>query len=69
MKLTRDMAIFDDNLRNGVKLVGYALGFTLTIAMQIGCVISAFIFSTPHYSLGSRHRRTCLEPKQLIHRK
>jgi len=69
MKLTRDMAIFDDHVAIGVKMTGYALGFALTIAMHIGRVTSAFIFSTPHYSLGSRHKSTCLGAKRLIHGK
>ena len=46
MKLTRDMAIFDDHLPIGVKLLGYALGFALTIAVHIGRMIRKLPFQT-----------------------
>jgi hypothetical protein len=65
MKLTRDMAIFDDNLPFGVKLLGYALGFTLKIAVLIDRMISAFFFSIPYYKPGSRQRSPWLKPQRL----
>ncbi len=69
MKLTRDMAIFDDKLPLGVKLVGYALGFTLTVAVHIDRVISASNLFAPYHKSGWRHRSACLELKQLSRRK
>jgi len=59
------MAIFDDNLPISVKLMGYALGFILTIAVQIDRMISAFILSTPYTNPGSRHGSAWPEPKRL----
>jgi hypothetical protein len=69
MKLIHDMAIFDDNLPMGVKLMGYALGFTLAIAVNIDRVVSAIVLSTARYKSGSQLRTIRLEPKQSNSRK
>jgi hypothetical protein len=67
MKLTRDMAIFDDNLPFGVKLMGYAMGFTLTIAVLVERRIFALFLSVTHYNPGSQPKSTWREPKRLNH--
>jgi len=59
------MAIFDDNLPFGARLMGHALGFTLAIAVLIGRMISAFFFRMLHYNSGSQNRTSWLEPKPL----
>jgi len=67
MRVTRDMAVFDDHLPLGIKLAGYALGFTLTIVVHIASLISAPFLSAPHSNPGSRHGSTSVEPKRLNH--
>ena len=69
MRVTRDMVIFDANLPFAVRLAGYTLGFTLTIAVHIASVISAFVAPTPHNNPDSRHGRISRGLKRLISEK
>jgi hypothetical protein len=47
VKVTRDMAIFDDCLPLGMRLRGYALGSALMIAAHVAWVISHSFFPCP----------------------